>query len=67
LFVYSLATLKIASSNQPENLRVRIALIILLGLTTGFTFSQPAVPINDDAGQHIFAFQEIEYMEDADG
>jgi hypothetical protein len=47
--------------------RVRILVIICFGLITGLAFSQPAVPISDDAGQHIFAFQEIEYMEDADG
>lgn len=48
-------------------MRVRIALLILLGLLTMQAIAQPAVPIDDNAGQHIFAFQEIEYMEDAEG
>lgn len=47
--------------------RVRTVLMLIFGFFTAVAFAQPAVPINDSAGQHIFAFREIEYMEDPGG
>lgn len=41
--------------------------IILLWLASTICLAQPAVPINDNIRQHIFAFQEIEYFEDHTG
>lgn len=42
-------------------------LISTLLLGSGLGSAQPAVPLTDSVGQHIFSFQEIEFLEDPGG
>jgi two-component system, sensor histidine kinase LadS len=44
-----------------------ISLLALMALLAVNACAQPAVSIRDNQGQHIFAFQEIEYFEDPTG